>query len=807
MEDNSRIIKRNIAEASEEWMKIFGSNKNFYRHIPMMIDGCKPVQRRFLYTLYKLKAYKGKEIKLSTSGSNTMGDFHPHGDTSITDAAINMAQKFSNNIPFVTDNGNFGTIGGDAPGAPRYLTIGLSDFGYDCFFKDFETSAVDMKPAYTEIEMEPEFLPARYPVALLNGAFSSIGYGLASNIPPYNFTELCEALIELIHNPKAKLTINPDLPTGADIVDNGELKNIREHGSGKLKMRATTEIDYINNVITITSIPLQVTTSGIVSKLIESISRGKFDQKLPDGTKVTLIKDIKDNTNARTYGKTKTRLEIMLHPKANPDEVLNMLYSSTIGVQKTNSAALTVIDDYRDADLSVRSFLLEWLEYRRDMIRASYNGLLVKYLEDSHMNEIKLYVFNKDNAERTVGLAKKSENREEFINGLVKTYNITSLQAKTIANMPPSAYTRTAYQEYVNTKKDLEIKIRETEEILAGDDGIDNIIIDQLKEGIKKFGYPRRSRIVPEDGIIEDTEHIIAISSDGYIKKLDHGKSTKIGHVSKNTGVLNMVIRANNQDSIMIFDSTGNMFKLPVADIPDMKVSQNGVLLSRHVPIKPDVNIVKAMVQPSGQFVKGKGYTFLFITKNGLSKRTDVEEFITSERQKLSLIAMNVDDNDELVDVLFLENDKDDIIIYTNIGDGIRVPVSEVNIYKRVTKGTRFMKLRKTEEVAGVSLISSKDRYLIYFTSGGKAKATKLELLPTMSRKDESLPLISLEGNERLVTILSGNDDDVVRVYKKITEFIDVPVANIPVTTRVAKATKFGKNPKGDSVIAVKKLD
>ena len=800
MENNAKIIKRNIADASEEWIKIFGANKNFYRHIPLLIDGLKPVHRRFLYALYLAKAYNGREIKLSTAGGNTMGNFHPHGDTSITDAAVGMAQSFTNNIPFVTNDGNFGSINGDPPAAPRYLEIGISPFGYHCFFKDFDDTAVDMRETYTGQGFEPEFLPSRYPVALLNGAFSSIGYGLASNIPPYNFTELCTTTIELIKNPEAKITINPDLPTGADIVDNGELNKIR-NGNGKLKMRSTYEIDYINNEITITSIPLQVTTHGIVQVLVDDISKGKYDMKTDTG-KITLIKDIKDNTK-----KDKVKLQILLHPSANPDTVIDMLINSKAGLQKTNSGAITMIDEYRDVDLSVRDFLLEWISYRRDIIRSSYNGLLIKFQEENHMNDIKLYVFNKNNAERTITMAKKSANREEFINALVDAYNITTLQARTIATMPASAYTKAAYAEYIETRDTLNKRILETEEILDSDKKIDDIIIEQLKEGIEKFGYPRRSRIIPEDGIIEDSEHIVAISSDGYIKKLEHGKSTKIGHVSKNSGVLNMVIKANNQDSIMIFDSLGNMFKLPVADIPDMKVSQNGVLLSRYIPIKTGSHIVKSMVQPSGQLIKGKGYTFLFITKKGLSKRTNVEEFITSERQKLSLIAMNVDSGDELVDVLFLENDTNDIIIYTNIGDGIRVPVSEVNIYKRVTKGTRFMKLRATEEVVGVSMISPDDELLIYFTSGGKAKSTKLELLPTMSRKDDSLPLISLEGNERLVTILSGNRDDTVRIYKKISEFSDIPVSDIPITTRVAKATKIVKNPKGDHVVTVRKLD
>lgn len=806
MEDNSKIIKRNIAEASEEWVKIFGANKNFYRHVPSMIDGCKPVQRRFLYYLYLSKAYKGKEIKLATASGNTMGSFHPHGDASISDVAVGMAQAFSNNIPFLTNNGNFGTLAGKPPGAPRYLTIGLSDFGYYCFFKDFDTSAVDMKEAYTGDGMEPEFLPARYPVALLNGAFSSIGYGLASNIPPYNFTELCEATIALIKNPKAKLTLNPDLPTGADIVDNGTLDSIREHGTGKLKMRSTVEVNYIDNILTFTSIPLQMTTGAIVSTLIADIASGKFDQTMSDGSKITLIKDVKDQTNERKCGKTKTKLEIILHPKANPDEVLDMIYKSKAGVQKTNSVAITMIDDYRDNDLSVRSFLLEWIAYRRDMIRASYNGLLVKYEEDKHMNEIKLYVFNKDNAEKTVGLAKKSENRDAFVQALVKAYGITTLQARTIANMPPSAYTKAAYQEYMETRDILEQKIAETEEMLASDNGIDKVIIDQLKEGIDKFGYPRRSRIIPEDGVVEDTEHIIGISSDGFIKKLPYGESTAIGHVSKTSGVLNMVIRANNQDSIILFDSTGIMHKVPVADVPDMKMKNNGLPLSRYITIKENASIVKAMVEPSGKDVKDKGYTFLFITKKGNAKRTKLEEFVTSSKQKMSFVCMNVDPVDELVDVIFLEDDNSDVILYTNIGDGIRVPVSEINIYGRSTKGSKFLQLRKTEEVAGISMISKEDEYLVYFTALGKAKATKLDLLPTMSRKDPSLALISLEGTDRLVTILSANKGDNLRVYKKISEYVDINMNDIPVTTRVAKATKVIKNPKGDNVIAVRKL-
>ena len=800
MENNSKIIKRNIADAAEDWVKIFGANKNFYRHIPLLIDGLKPVHRRFLYALYLAKAYKGKVIKLSTAGGNTMGDFHPHGDTSITDAAVGMAQSFANNIPFVTNNGNFGSVKGDRAAAPRYLEIGISEFGYYCFFKDFEESSVDMRETYTGQGLEPEFLPSRYPVALLNGAFSSIGYGLASNIPPYNFTELCNTTIALIKNPKTKIDINPDLPTGADIVDNGELDNIR-NGDGKLKMRATYEIDYINNEITVTTVPLQVTTNGIVQSLVEDIRKGKYDVKTRDG-KISLIRDIKDNTK-----KDVVKLQIVLHPKANPDEVMNMILSSKAGLQETNSALITMIDEYRDTNLSVRDFLLEWISYRRDIIRSSYNGLLIKYQEDNHMNDIKLYVFNKNNAERTVTMAKQSANRAEFIDALVNAYGITTLQARTIAGMPASAYTKAAYAEYIETRDMLENKIKETEDILDSDERIDKIIIDQLKEGIEKFGYPRRSRIVPEDGIIEDTEHIIAISSDGYIKKLEHGKSTKIGYVSKNSAVLNMVIKANNQDSIILFDSKGIMHKVPVADVPDMKMKNNGLPLSRYIDIKENVCIVKAMVEPSGKDVKDKGYTFLFITKKGNAKRTKVEEFVTSSKQKMSFVCMNVDSEDELVDVIFLEDDRSDVILYTNIGDGIRVPVSEINIYGRATKGSKFLQLRKTEEVAGISIISKEDEYLVYFTALGKAKATKLDLLPTMSRKDPSLALIALEGTDRLVTIMSANKGDSLRVYKKISEYVDINMNDIPVTTRVAKATKIIKNPKGDSVITVKKLD
>lgn len=785
---SEKIQVRNLAEACEEYNKIFGANKNLYRIIPSMQDGLKPVQRRFLYTLFRGKG-RTQFIKMSKAASDTTASFHPHGYTSVEDVGARMASPIFNNVNSVEGQGNFGSYKNEKQGASRYIECRLSQYGLKCFFEDFESSNVDMKLAYTGDEYEPEVLPARYPHALFNPQLSGIGYAFASNIPPFNVTEVLESTIRLIENPDENIFIIPDSPTGADIVDNGQFKDICETGTGTFTLRGTIEVDDINNILTITSIPLQTTIDAIIKKIVELREKKIFDE----------IRDIKDYTKNATG----VRTLIFLDPSANPYETIQKLYTKNTGLKKTYPVGLKMIDDYQDYDYGITSFLKDWIEYRRDTVRSSYNTQLVKAMEEQNINDILLFILNADNAEVTIKLAKNSSNKADFAEKLMKKYNIDSQQANSIANMRIYAFSKESYQQYKDKKKELIETITRLEYILEDDSLIDNIIIDQLKEGIKLFGSKRRSKIVTdtEENEVADTDHILAISKDGYIKKVSLDLKT-IGQVGRTSNQY-MTIRVNNKETILIFDSCGVVYRIPVCNVSDMNVKDIGVLLARYYKVKGSV--VSVLIEPPEAELKKRGNDLflVFLTKMGFVKRTLLSEFSHVNGSATAIKLPSIKDSDELVAVEYAsDNTIKDMIIYTNLGNGIRRDINEFSIMKSNARGVRQISMGLDECCVGFDKINPNKKYMFYITSAGRVKITDVKYFPTMKRKDDVLSLINLDGKETLVGIHTVNKDDSVIVYLKHGKPETIFIKDIDVSTRVAKAVKMVKTPSGDCVLS-----
>ena len=778
-----KIYKRNLAEACEEYNKIFGANKNLYRIIPSMSDGLKPVMRRFLYALYKGKG-KTQFIKMAKAAANTL-DYHPHGDASVCDVGAKMANTQSNNIVTVEGQGNFGSYKDSESGAARYIEVKLSKYALKCFFEDFETSNVDMKLAYTGDDWEPETLPARYPNALFNPQLSGIGYGNSSNIPPYNPAEVMQATIDLIKNPKAKVYLVPDSPTGADVVDDDQFAEICQNGVGTFTLRGSIEVDEINNTLTITSIPLQTTIDDIIRKIVEFKEKKVFDE----------IVEINDYTNNERGVKT----IIILKPSANPYKTIEKLYKKNTGLKKTYPVGLKMIDNYKDYDYGVVSFLLEWIEFRRDTVRSSYNYKLVKAMEQQNINDIMIFVSNKDNAKNTIKIATTSKNKKEYSEKLVETYGINSQQANTIANMPTTAFTIDAHNSYVEKQKELKKEISELEDILDDDTKIDKVIIEQLKEGIKLFGAPRKSKVVQvlKEEEIPDTYHIIGISKDGYIKKVS-ADDKQIGQVG-NTHNQYMTMHLHNTENILVFDSKGKVSRIPVSTIPDMKLKDNGVLLERYFKVTGDV--VSALIEPDEkELKKSKDMYLVFLTKQGYVKKTSVKEFSNVNG---STTAIKIPNNDELVAVEFASNDTiKDMIIYTNLGNGIRRDINEFSVMKANARGVRQLDVTEEEYCVGFDKINPTKKYMLYITSAGRMKLTETKYLPAMNRKDDTVSLINLENRETLIGIKTVNIEDKVVIYKKTSDPETIELKDVPVLTRIAKAEKMVKTPSGDSVLS-----
>lgn len=795
---NETIYQRNVAEEAISYNQLAGANKNVYRIAPSLNDGLKPGRRRLYWswwlacgkpmntkpeTLKKLKF-----MKVDTIASAAMA-YHPHGSSANEELIGREGQYWNNNVMAIVPQGSYGNLQSSDPAAGRYIEARIGEYMIDCFFSDFNLYPVPMRPSYDEMNMEPLFLPAKFPHVLFNPQLSGIGYALASNIAPFNVKEVLEATIALMKNPKEKILLIPDSPTGADILDEGLFEQINKTGEGKFTLRATAKIDYQKNDIHITSIPLQTKTNTIINKIVDLKKKHEFEEiiNIDDGTKEGEVDVV-----------------ISLKSDANPDKVLEKLYKRNTNLKMTYPVGITVIDDFKPYFYGVKDLLLEWIEYRREIVRSMHLYSLQITEEKRHMNKVLVMVFNKDNIEKTIAIAKKSKNRAEIINKFMKTYKITSLQAATIADMRVYNFNEEYYKKYKAEEKELKKEIKRINSVLDDEKKIDEFIINQLEEGIKKYGRPRQSKIIREGKKakkVPDINFIIGINEEGYVKKLNLNEYSSIGPVGKTNCNLT-VMQINNRDDILVFDSNGNVSKVSVSAIPDMKFEDTGIELSRYFSVSG--KIVGCIKLPSDKILQSKDddLCIIFITKQGTGKKVKVSEFdkIVDYKKGITLKP-----DDELSTVLFaFDKGGKDVIICTNLGDGVRIKVSDIPTVGRNAKGKKLIGLKDDEYVVNACRIKPRQNYLFYITSGGRAKLTETKFLPVMETKDPAVSLITLVGSETLVGVSSVSINDTVMVYRKNNEPEIFNIKDIKITTRIAKGEKIIKTPKGDSVVAYK---
>lgn len=797
---NEKVTQQNVGDSVVELMKLYGANKNLYRTIPHLISGLKPGKQRLFYTWWISEGRpmntdpatlkKLKFIKVDKLSANTV-TFHPHGTTATDELIGREGQYWNNNVMTIVPQGNYGNMRGDTPGAGRYREAKLSEFTIDCFFSDFNKYCIPMKLGYDGENYEPEYLPSKYPFVLFNPQFSGIGYGLASNIPPFNVAEVLDATIKLIKDPNAKIMLIPDSPTGCDVLDEGNFKEINKTGQSKITFRATADIDYVHNIITINTLPINSSSRDVIKKIIDLRTAKKgFDD----------IIEIKDYT---VEGDVK--INIFLKPDAKPEKVLRKLYKKNTGLKTTFPVGITVIDDYQEYEYGVKDLLKNWIEYREDDVRSMFLNTYQIMKSKQHMNEVLLMVFNKDNIDVTVNIAKTSKSRKETIDRLMKAFQITSLQASTIADMHVYNFNEDAYNGYKADKVKLKEEIEKINEYLSSDEKIGEYIIEQLEYGKKKYGRHRMSKVVKEtetdDENIPDTDHLIGISESGFIKKILLKNNTSIGAIGNSNAGLT-VMKVNNRENLLVIDSTGLLTKISISAIPDMEFGDNGVELRKFFSVKGDIKAVMELPTMDILNVKDESLCIIFITKNGLAKKVQISEFKKLSDSK-SGISLNKDD--ELATALFaFNNTAKDVVIYTDKGDGIRLPIQDIRIGSATAKGSSVITLKDDEHVVGASLINPKKKLMFFITSSGRAKVTEVKYFPVMKKKGESISLITLSGNETLLGVSSVDKGDIISVYRKNGEPDTIEIKNMVVATRIAKGEKLIKTGRGDIVVAYK---
>lgn len=782
---NSGIENINMSDACTDYMKIFAANNNLMRHLPGVLDGLKLGERRILYTMYSLGLkYNGPYLKVASIVGNTL-DFHPHGEIPVGDTLVKLAQPWNNIQCLVDGYGNFGSPAGDPAASGRYIEARLTYYAYKCFFEEFSEEIVDMKLNYLGNKKEPEYLPAKYPNVLINNTFG-IGYGISTSICTYNLKEVLETTIELMDNPNIDdIVLFPDSPTGAYIVDQGQFPEISKIGKGKFKMRGVIEIDEDRNSLHIKSTPLLAFWNKIKAQVFTLLNDGKNN----------MMKEFIDRSDIGVM-----HYEIVLKKEVDPYSVMHMIYSKT-QMEKTFPVTFKLIEDYEDGDYSIKSILLTWIDFRRETKRRLYNHKLTKARERQHILEIMIFILNKDNAEKTIGLIKKSETKKDIINGLMKMYGISSLQATTIANMTLSAFSKEAYKKYIKEKEEIDEEVKKIDKIIRSSKKIDKIIKDELKEGIELFGEERRSQIITIDNEVKvrDTNHVVVFTHNGLVKKLPEDVKS-IGFINNNDYPTE-IVECKNTSDLMIFDESGKISKLPVHNVHGCVLNSEGIKLSDHCSIAGNIIAIKS--KPTIEEldrVKVPVY-YLMITKNGIIKKTSASAYSNIKNELLGMI---VKDDDKLVSVKLLAGDKD-VLIYTNTGYGVRFNSSEIKETSRMTIGVKALSLGDDECVIGMDIVGNDDKYLFALTRKGFGKKCALDGFVTMERNSKPLRLINIDTDDeiRLVRTVKGNENFKVYMTSSVEEINIEDVLELP---RLSKGKKLIPVRKGERIIDIKEV-
>lgn len=781
------VVQENLSEHAKEHTLIFAKNTNIMRQLPRAEDGLKTVERRILYAMYLLGATPFKDTKKSARiNGDVMGKFHPHGDTYGT--LVRIAQPWESHIPLVTGQGNFGSQSGKPAAAMRYTEAKLSLYTWKCFFEDFNINHTETRMNYIDTEPEPVYLASRYPNVLANSSQFGIGVGTNVIIPHFNFQEVVEVTLSLMDNPNTPFMLIPDLPTGADILATSDFSQINEVGRGSLKMRAHISIDDEKHTLTVTSLPVQTTVEGVKKRIMEYHDAKKFPG----------LVDFANDSDDTSHG---IQFEIIMRKEIDLYKIRQELYSK-MGLEKSIGVNIKAIDNYQENDYSIRELLLTWIDLRREDKRMKFNHEILDYREREHILDTILRIFEGTNAEKSLKSIRKASNRAEIIEFLMRDFDISSLQAKMIADMKMSTFSTEGVKNLKNeyeeiTKKHLPRLLK----IMKSTKTIDKIIKAELEEGIKLFGSPRKSKVVSIEGeeAVRNTEHFIVITAKGLIKKLPSDIKS-IGHIAQDDYPTD-IIKVHNKKDLLIFDESGTVNKVPVNDVMNTLMNSGGEDLSTYAKINGRVCSVLVMSDEDELDSSSEKSYYVMITKNGLIKKTEVSKYMGI---KNDLLAMIIKDNDRMQTVKLIKGESD-LLVYTATGFGGRFNSEEVRESNRMSVGVKSIDLDDHDEIIGLDVISDDDNYIFVLTSKGTGKKCTLNTFPSDVRNSKPYRVITLVKNESISKITPVVGDETFKVFLS-SGSEEIVIQGVEELTRLSRGKKLIPVRKGDNIIDVKKM-
>lgn len=725
---------RTVEDVMEESFLRYSMSVIIDRALPDVRDGLKPVHRRILYTMGEQGLRPGGKFNKSARiAGDVMGKYHPHGDSSIYDAMVRLAQDWVMRYPLVQGQGNFGSMDGDPAAASRYTEARLGRAGNE-LLTDLDKETVDFRDNYDGSEQEPVVLPARLPNLLLNGQVG-IAVGMATSIPTHNLGELVDATVHLIDNPEAtvddllKFVKGPDFPTGAVVYGGALMRQAYQTGRGSVVIRAVANIEETKkgrHQIVVTEMPYAVNKATLIEKIADLVK----DKKL------TTISDLRDES-----ARGNVRIVVELKKDAYPKKVLNQLYKMTSLQTAFHYNMLALVDGIQPRILGLQDILQEFVKHRQQVVRRRTEYELRRAKERAHILEG--YKIALDHIDEVIKTIRASKTQEEAEIALIARFALSEIQAKAILAMQLRRLTGLEREAIEKELAELIALISKLEGILADEKEILNIIRIELIDIKERFGDERRSKIInhelgkfSDEELIPEEETVVLLTTENYIKRTlvtdyrrqNRGGKGKRGMTTKEEDVINQIVPANTHDWLLFFTNKGRVFRLKAYEVPAASLAAKGVAAVNLLQLQPEEKITSIInyAKDAGD----DGYLFMATTK-GTVKKTPVKDYANIRTN--GLITINLDAGDELrwIKQTFGNND---VIISTSAGQAVRFNETECRPMGRAARGVRGVRLRPDDSVVGMDVVSSDDQTLLVISEKGFGKKTKVANFPGHKR-------------------------------------------------------------------------
>lgn len=726
------IEKSTVESVMEDSFLKYSMSVIIDRALPDVRDGLKPVNRRILYAMNK-NGWRAPHatVKSAKIVGEVMGNYHPHGDSSIYDAMVNLAQPWKMRYTLVEGQGNFGSMDGDEPAASRYTEARMDKVGGE-LLADIDKETVDFRDNFDGTEKEPVVLPSAVPNILLNGQMG-IAVGMATNIPPHNLGEVIDAAVAQIDNPEITLDEllthikGPDFPTGAEVYGGAPMRQAYETGRGSVTIRAVATIEERKNgrySIIITEVPYGMSKEGFVDKVRELVL----------AKKITHIADARDES-----ARGKVRVVVELKKDAYPKKILNQLYKLT-GLQTSfHYNVLALVNGIQPKVMGLKEILTEFIKHRQGVIRRRTEFELRKAKERAHILEgLKIALDHIDEVIKTI-----RESYDDADKRLMERFGLSEIQAAAILAMQLRRLQGLERDKIEDELKQLHELIKKLEAILASEQEILNVVKAELLAMKDKYGDERRSKIInhelgkfSDEELIPEEESVILLTSENYIKRTlvsdyrrqNRGGKGKRGMTTKEEDVIDQVVQASTHDYLLFFTNMGRIFRLKAYEVPAASLSAKGVAAVNLLQLQPEEKITAIIKHEKN--ANDEGYLFM-ATQKGTVKKTPVKDYANVRTN--GLIAIKLDEGDELRWIKRTSGDND-VIISTSAGQAIRFNEKDTRPMGRSARGVRGVRLRPNDSVVGMDIVTGDDQTLLVVSEKGFGKRTKVSNFPSHKR-------------------------------------------------------------------------